>query len=410
MSAALDKTNIFAPEFGADPFEFYQKALLSDPVLYLPDLDTWLVTGSEYVNDICRQPEIYSSDISILLAGTHADSPKVKSILDKGWPQLQVLLMSDPPSHSRYRRLVGLAFSAPRVNAIEDTIREISLNLLKKQPLGSPWDFIRDYAVPLPVTMIANQLGFTSSEAEKVRKWTEAFTDRLGGMIDEERSVECAEIVVDFQHAMKTKIEERRSRSYDDLLGDLVSAASEGDEPLSDAEILSVIQQLTVAGNETSTNTMAEGIKLFIENPDQWKLLREQPELIKNATEEILRLASPVAGIWRIVTQNTVLNGHVVPAGAKVMLRFAAASRDPEIFENPDKFDIERPNAKSHFAFGRGIHTCLGNMLARKEIMVALEQLSQSFETLELAVPKSELTYSPNIMLRGLRSLPIIAK
>lgn len=399
---SLSETNIFNPTFGADPFSFYKKALAIAPVLYLEASDTWLVTNAEIITDVCRQPDIFSSDISSLLAGTHSDNQSVKEILDKGWPQVPVLLMSDPPHHNRFRRLVGLAFSAPRIDIIESDIRQISNAILDNIGSKTSWEFIEGYAIPMPVAVISKQLGFSAAESNKVRAWSDAFTDRLSGMISEEREIECAHSVVEFQQAMKAQINKRRDKYYDDLLGDLVAASAEGEAPLTDAEILSVIQQLMVAGNETSTSTMAEGIKLLVQNPDQTSILRADPTLIPNTVEEILRLASPVAGSWRIATEDTVLHGYKIKKGSKVMVRFAAASRDPERFNSPDEMNIKRQNAKTHFAFGRGIHTCLGNMLARREIAICVEHMLERYSHIEIGGTNADLTYSPNVMLRGL--------
>ncbi len=274
---------------------------------------------------------------------------------------------------------------------------------------GQAWDFVADYAIPLPVAVIAQQLGLPTEMRYKVRHWSDAFTDQLGGMIDKSRAIECAEIVVEFQLAMKQQIDRRRAKAHDDLLADLVSASADGDDPLTDGELLSIIQQLLVAGNETSTSAIAEGLKLLITHPEQMQRLRTDPSLTGNAVEEILRLASPVAGSWRIVTHDLDFHGHRMKQGDRVMIRFAAASRDPSRFAEPDAFDVTRETAKRHFAFGRGIHTCLGNLLARKELSVALEHLLARFENIAFAEPENALTYVDNVMLRGLRRLPVVA-
>jgi cytochrome P450 len=155
---------------------------------------------------------------------------------------------------------------------------------------------------------------------------------------------------------------------------------------------------------------MAEGIKLLIENPSQMKLLRQDNSLLKNTVEEILRLASPVAGSWRIATRDVTISGKNIKNGDKIMLRFAAGSRDSEKFNQPNEMDINRQNSKTHYAFGRGIHTCVGNMLARREISICLEHMINMFETIELTNSDEEHKYSPNVMLRGLKVLNIQTK
>lgn len=391
---------------GADPFDHYQRSLAEQPVMSMGS-NTWLVTGAEQVQEICSRPEGFSSDISSLIAGQHHTDPDVAAVIAQGWPQVQVLLMSDPPDHSRFRQMVNMAFTSKRVSAIENGIRTISSQLLKTVKRGQAWDFIEAYAVPLPVAVIAQELGLPSDMRQKVRLWSDAFTDQLGGMIDKPRAIECAQCVVDFQHAMKEQIDRRREQPSNDLLSDLVTASDETSQPLSTAELLSIAQQLMVAGNETSTSTMAEGLKLLIQHPDQLALLRADPTLIRNAAEEILRLAAPVAGSWRIASEATQLAGQPIAKGDRIMVRFAAASRDPSLFDQPDTLNLERRNARRHFAFGRGIHTCVGNLLARRELAIMLEHMMEQFQSIELAVAADELSYKPNAMLRGLSALPI---
>ena len=406
----LSDLNIYDPSFSINPFSTYEELHLNNPIIYLKNSDSWLVTSADLITEICSQPHLFSNDISVLLAGLHSEKPKVKKILEQGLPQVPVLLMSDPPDHSRFRRLVGMAFSGPRINIIESEIRKISSNLLDNLKANKSWDFISEYAIPMPVNVIGGQLGLSQNDIKKIRPWSDAFTDRLSGMISEEREEACAHAVVDFQKTMEHQITLRRNYKHDDLLSDLVSASSDGDKPLSNAEIVSVIQQIMVAGNETSTSAMAEGIKLLIENPTQMKLLRQDTSLLKNTVEEILRLASPVAGSWRIATRDITISENNIKKGDKVMLRFAAGSRDSEMFNQPNKMDITRQNSKTHYAFGRGIHTCVGNMLARKEINICLEHMINKFETIELADYDKAHAYNPNVMLRGLKVLNIETK
>jgi len=403
----MNTPNLFDPAFSTNPYAFYQRALAEQRVLFVPDSAVWLVTGDDEIEEICSRPDDFSNDISSLIAGQHHQDPDVAAVIAKGWPQLPVLLMSDPPDHHRFRRLVNKAFSAKRVDAIEHEVRAFSHELVERLPRGEEFDFVSDYAIPLPVNVIASQLGLPREMRDKVRFWSAAFTDQLGGMIDKERALECAQAVVDFQTAMIAEINKRRTGPATDLLADLVQASSDGDAPLSDGELLSIAQQLLVAGNETSTSTVAEGFKLLLTHTDQMALLRHDSSLRKGAVEEILRMANPVAGSWRIVTRDLDFRGHKMTQGSKLMVRFAAASRDPSRFEQPDAFDITRGNVKRHFAFGRGIHTCIGNMLARKEIEVSLEHMLAQFEEIELTLPADQLSYSPSVMLRGLEALPM---
>lgn len=268
-------------------------------------------------------------------------------------------------------------------------------------------DFVSGFAVPLPVEVIAGQLGLPPEDRDRVKRWTDAFADRLGATITFERELACAETVVEFQHAMMALVERRRTARHDDLLGDLVGASSAGDAPLVEAELLSVVQQLVVAGNETTTNTLSEGLLLLIRDPGAAAWLRADPTRVPNAVEEMLRLASPVQSLPRVVARDTTLGGVPIAKGSVVMLRWAAANRDPARFADPHRFDPARANARAHLAFGRGIHACIGNMLARRELVTALEELLARFDRIELACAPDALAYNPNALLRGLSALPI---
>jgi cytochrome P450 len=233
-------------------------------------------------------------------------------------------------------------------------------------------------------------------------------------MITRERELECAREVVEFQHFIKARADERRITPGDDLLSDLVHARVEGERPLDDAELLSVMQQLMVAGNETTTSALAGGLLQLIRNPDQMARAvaaadANDDRAIINLVEEVLRTESPTSGMWRVVREDTVLGGVAIPAGAMAQLRYAAANRDPARYPDPDRFDMARENARTHLAFGKGIHMCVGNMLSRKEMALAFGELLRrliGFALAETFVP----VWPANALLRGLTTLPIVCE
>lgn len=406
MATALAQINFFAPETLASPFEFYQAAIAQAPVLQLPGTNIWLVTGYDLLGEAAGRLDDFSNDFGALLAGQRSADAEVVAELAKGWPAVDTLLTADPPVHTRYRKLVNLAFSMPRVNAMEAELRGIVERLLDTMAAKTAGDFVADFAVPLPVAVIASQIGL-GDDIATVKRWSDAFADRLGGMISKDRELECAREVVEYQHAMKRQLDARRAAPADDLLSDLVNARVDGERSLDDAECMSILQQLMVAGNETTTATLAGGLLLLLQNPDALAAVRAAPALIPNMVEEMLRLESPTAGLWRVVKRDAVLGGVSIPAGSMLMLRFAAANRDPAKFAEPDAFDPARKNARSHVAFGKGIHMCVGNMLSRKELAVAFELLLARLEHVALA-PGAELAHVPNMLLRGLKRLDIV--
>jgi cytochrome P450 len=406
VNAVVPPIDFFSAEVLADPFAAYQQALATSPVYEVPGSGVTLVLSYALVAEATTRVDDFSNDFSAILSGVRSSDPDVAAVLEKGWPQRDTLLTADPPDHTRFRKLVNLAFSMKRVDALEAHIRSIATSLIEACVAQGECDFVSAFAMPLPVQMITEQIGIDRTDFATVKRWSDAFADRLGGMISKERELECAAEVVEFQHAMKAKIDARRAQPCDDLLSDLVNAQVDGERPLDDSELLSILQQLMVAGNETTTSSLAGGLVQLIRNPDQAAKVRANPALIRNMVEEILRTESPTAGLWRVVKRDCELGGVPLKAGTMLMLRFAAANRDPTRFPDPDVFDVERKNANSHLAFGRGIHMCVGNMLSRKELAVAFELLLDRLDQIEI-VDGAALTYPPNMLLRGLSALPI---
>lgn len=406
MTVAAEQKSFFHPDVLTSPFAFYQEHLATEPLYHDKATGLYLVLSHKLVSEATSRTDEFSNNFQAVLSGARSEDPEVKAILDEGWPQVDTLLTADPPVHTRFRKLVNLAFSAPRVNKLEAHIREIARDLIEKMLARQEIEFVRDFAMPLPIRMISEQLGLTHEAPETIKRWTDAFVDRLGGMVPKERELQCAREVVEFQHAIKAQMDLRRANPTDDLLSDLVHAQIDGERPLDDGELLSIVQQLLVAGNETTTATLAEGIILLARNPSELAKAQADPKIIPNMVEEMLRLASASSGIWRVMKADAELGGVTLPKGAMVMMRYAAANRDPERYEEPDRFLADRANARTHLAFGRGIHMCVGNMLSRKEMTVAFEELMPRISGITLT-DEAAIAYPPNMMLRGPVSVPV---
>lgn len=411
MAAPAPPGNPFAPEVLSDPWAFYAECHRHGPVFQLPGTPITYVTGYDAVVDALGRVEEFSNAFGTDLAGARSQDPEVTAILETGWPAVDTMLTADPPVHTRYRKLVNLAFSMKKVDALEGRIRAIVVELIEamqaKAGRGETVDFVADFAIPLPVAVIASEIGMQgSTDVATVKRWSDAFADRLGQMIPRERELECAREVVEFQRHSKTLIDARRANPTGDLLSDLVHASVDGETPLDDAEIMSVLQQLMVAGNETTTSTLAGGLLNLIRHPAALAEVRADPSLIPNMVEEMLRLEAPTSGMWRVVKRDAELAGAEVKAGTMLMVRFAAANRDPAKYEDPDSFLPARKNARTHLAFGRGIHMCVGNMLSRKELAVAFEELLARLDGFAVA-PGATLVWKPNMLLRGLSGLPL---
>ena len=400
--------SLFSPATLVDPFDFYRLAHEAGTKIELiPEMNTHVVYSYELCSEATGRPQDFSNDFGAMMG---AADPEIDAILATGWDNPPTLLTADAPVHTRNRKLVNLAFSAPRVNAIEQDMRVKSIELIEAMADAGECEFVKQFAVPLPVAMIAQQIGLDNDPAQ-VKEWSDAAVDRFSQMIDRERQLDCARQFVDYQRYMKAKIDDRRANGGDDLLTDLVEARVEGETPLTDPEIMSIMQQFMVAGNETTTSTLAGGLLQLIRNPEQMALAKaaaggRDPKLIQNLVEEALRYETPTAGMWRVVTCDTELGGVALAKGSLLQLRYAAANRDPAKYENPDAFDIARTNARSHLAFGKGPHMCVGNMLSRKEMFVAFDELLERLTDFEVT-DDDQVTVFPNVLLRGVVNLPI---
>ena len=268
-------------------------------------------------------------------------------------------------------------------------------------------EFVVEFCEPVPMIVIAEQLGVPLSDYELFKSWSDAFVAQLSRMATPDEEVDAAKLIVAYQHYFAERIEERRKDPHDDIISDIVHAKFEDERPLDVPEMLSIIQQLLVAGNETTTNAIAECVLMWIKYPDQFAKLKANRDLVPNLVEEILRLSTPTANMWRVVTSDTEIQGTPIPAGSMVQIRFSSANRDEQKFPNPHQFDVERDNARSNIAFGYGVHMCIGASLARKEMDVAFRVLLERFDEFELACDESELSYAPNALLRGLSRLPV---
>jgi cytochrome P450 len=402
------QTHMFARETLIDPFAHYRAMHESGTAIqHLPEMNTYVVYSYDLCSEATGRPEDFSNDFASLMGSV---DPEIEAILAEGWDSPGTLLTVDHPVHTRNRKLVNLAFSAPRVNAIEQDMRAKSIELIESFADRGECEFVEAFAIPLPVAMIAQQIGL-DNDPKQVKYWSDCAVDRFSQMVDRERELECARSYVQYQRYMKSKIEERRAHGGNDLLTDLVEARVEGEIPLSDEEIMSIMQQFMVAGNETTTSSVAGGLLQLIRNPDQMAKAKaaaggRDPKTILNLVEETLRYETPSAGMWRIVRNDTELGGVKIPQGATLQLRYAAANRDPSKFPDPDRFDIERANARTHLAFGKGPHMCVGNMLSRKEMFVAFDELLNRLDNFAIA-DESGITVLPNILLRGVTRLPI---
>jgi cytochrome P450 len=408
MTIALEDQSIVDPALIRCPYPFYAQLHAEAPVHRDPGTGMWLVAGYRDMQAVIKDTATFSNDMVFVdRRPTPVPAEAVRIFAEEGYARPQCLQRNDPPHHGRFRRLVDRAFTAGRVRAMAPYIDEVVRTLVTALAAGQPIDFVREFAVPLPCTVIADQLGVPRSDIPLLKTWSDALLDPVGMMITPEREIECARQVVEFQHYFAARIAERRAEPRDDILTSLV-AAMDGEAALTTEEVLNLMEQLLTGGNETTTNAIGAGLLLLIDHPDQQAKLRADRSLIGNFVEEVLRTETPVQGLFRQTTCDAPLGDVVIPKGAVVMLRHGAVNRDPAKFPDPDRFDITRDNAGAQLAFGAGAHFCPGAMLARAELATAFDQLLDRFSSFELVGDRDEIAYLPSFFLRGVRRLDVI--
>lgn len=329
--------------------------------------------------------------------------PMIKPLMNRSFgPLMNNMLDLDDPDHARLRSLVHKAFTPRLLSTMQSRIDVISNALIDKAMAKGEMEFINDFAFPLPITVISEILGIPSSDQEQFRQWSNSLisTHGNGNMFTMMQNVNALIRYIEKQ------LDERRITPQDDLMTALVQAEEEGDK-LSSEELVAMCVLLLTAGHETTVNLLGNGLFALFKHPEQFALLRENPEFVKTAVEEFLRYDSPVHNATeRYAREELEIQGVRIAKGDKVLAGLAAANHDPEQFPNPETFDICRePNR--HLTFGQAIHYCVGAPLARMEGQIAFQLLLERLPEIHLAVPADSLEFRPNLFLRGLKTLPV---
>ncbi|MFD9518101.1 cytochrome P450 [Streptomyces sp. NPDC059979] len=388
------------PAFVADPFPLYRRLREDGPVrrvVIAGGLDAWIVTRHEDGLEALSDPRL-SSDVR-----DASDTRLLAQLPDtERESMLSNMLRSDPPDHTRLRRLVSKAFTARRVAEMRPRIQSLTDQLLDEIVPAGRADLVADFALPLPVTVISELLGVPVDDRHDFQRWTDRMIMRGAEPPDP------AVVNEAWQH-MRAYVTEliraKRAHPGDDLLSGLITARDE-EQRLTEDELIAMVFLLLAAGYITTVNLIAGGIAMLLAHPGQLDLLRADPELLAGAIEEFLRYDGPVSpGIARFAREDVEIAGVAIPRGATVLIASAIADRDPARFPDPDRLDVTRQD-NAHLAFGHGIHYCLGAPLARLEGHIAIGTALRRLPGLALAVPPDEIRWRPG-GLRGPLSLPV---
>ena len=413
------------------PFPHYAQLREQEPVHRLdgervgrPGRDVYAISTYELVSQVLSDWRTFSSKVGSpgALPPAHL-VPKLREIAQAGYERPPTMLTADPPVHTRYRRLVSKAFTPRRVSELAPTIEAILDDLCDAMDARVAAgerviDAVPALCVPIPTRTVAASLGVPQERYADFKRWADGSVATIGRDLDDEGWLAAARVVVELQQYFAAELADRQANPRDDLLTDLVRARLTPEETaeadlagaegaaLSMGEMISIVQQLQVAGSETTASLIADMIVMLHDRPDEWQRVKADPARAHGIVEEALRLASPNQGMYRQVTTDTELGGVPLAAGSTLWIMFGSADRDEAAFEHAATMNPDRPHVAQHLAFGRGPHYCIGAPLARLEATIALNSLARRYERIEV-VHRDHLRYGASSILRGLEALEV---
>jgi len=353
--------DLFAPEVTADPDAFLHRVRAESPIAWLPRLDAYLLTRYADVNAALRNKRL---DTANMLRVLQRLSPAEQEELEPVRRSIEMWMgHTVPADHVRFQQLLKRYFTPAMVDQLRPRVREFTHELIDAVAPKGQMDVVRDLAYPLPANVIAELLGMPVSDREQLQAWSRDIVP-IFGLGDRQQLLQAQRSMLEMHDYMRLLAAERRREPRDDVLSTFMAAEAEG--VLTEDEAVANCVLLLFAGHETTANLIANGLVLLFDNPGQLALLREDPDRMPMAVEEMLRCDGPAGVIGRVTTEPVELAGTSVPAGKHVYLALMAANRDPEVFADPDRFDVTRQGSR-HLSFGMGTYYCLGAALARME-------------------------------------------
>ena len=388
--------NPLSKQTAQDPYPVYAALRERDPVHRSALMNAWMFSRHADIDTILRDHRRFSNDPR---KGTLSSRQRAGLPADEEF----TMLFLDPPDHKRLRALVNKAFTPKAVNALEPHIRSLLGSLLDEIDDPAGFDLMQAVAQPLPVIVIAEMLGVPPEDRAQFKIWSDQRARTLEPSIDARERALADAANKSLNDYFRPIIEERRADPKDDIVSALAQAEEEGDR-LTELEMLNMLRLLLIAGNETTTNLIGNGVLALLRHPDQLQRLRDDPSLIPLAVDELLRFDSPVQTDFRRALEDCEVNGFPLKKRDNIVLMLGAANRDPDVFDDPNRLDVGRGD-RSHLSFGRGIHHCIGAPLARLEGRVVLEMLLERFS--QISLRDEQPRFRNSIVLRGLESLPV---
>ncbi|RME66581.1 MAG: cytochrome P450 [Alphaproteobacteria bacterium] len=389
----------------SDPYPFFAQARCQAPVFYSPLIDHWVVSRYEDIARILMDHETFSAR-NTLTPITPLCPAARQALEDGGWRLKPALGNNDEPDHKRVRNLVRKTFLPAYVKAKEPRIRSLTEHAVAKLADRTQADLVADLIADLPARIILDMLGFADDKVETLIKGGRNRVLFIWGQPDAEEQTRLAHGMAQLFRFCADLIDARMAAPEDDFTSDLIRGAQDGTDRFSRDELASVLFAFFTAGHETTATLMANTVFQLLRHRQAWNAVRADPTRIAGAVEEVLRYDSSVIAWRRIANREAEVNGVAIPKDGQILLLLGSANRDPDMFEEPEAFDIARKTAGRHLSFGKGIHTCLGNTLARAEVRILVETLASRLPDMRLARDHRP-TYLPSLAFHGIRHLPV---
>ncbi|MBI1181048.1 MAG: cytochrome P450 [Alphaproteobacteria bacterium] len=400
--------NLMDREVQQCPYQAYHWLLEHAPVYRDPNTGMVIVTGYDLLREIVKDPKTYSSDLDWIALRPGGVPEKSEALMrEKGFDVYPTLSRMDDPIHKSKRSLVDRVFASSRIRKMTPDIDAIAHELIDGFVDAGECEFMRAFAFPLPCIVIAGQIGVPREDIHLFKEWSDASMSRISNMLSDEQDYAATQLLVDSQHYLKSIIDRRRADPRDDIISGLILTPLPEGRLLDDAEIIAMLSEILVGGNETTTSAIGAGMKLMLDRPEVVDRLRAEPGLMKNFVEEVLRLETPIQGLYRVTTRDVTLGGVGLPKGTPINMRWAAGNRDEAVFPEADELDLERRNAGSHVTFGSGIHHCLGATLARVEMASSFTAIIERMQDFRYAEGFEDVTYLPSLLQRTIIELPM---
>jgi cytochrome P450 len=405
----MQPINFYDPEIQKCPYEQYKTLRDDHPVYQDPNTGIYHVSRYEDVRYVLSNHELFSGNVR----GRAPSERQLKvnnRFQERGWVPGPTLISRDEPNHKQMRAMFNEAFRPARINQLDPFVESTARDLFAGIRKAGRCEWVRDFAVPLPLSIIVRQMGADTADLWRIKSWTDAFFKRISMMLSEDEEMATVDKEIEAQHYFQPIFERLRERPDDTLLSELVNREiPEWGRTLTDNELHAEMMADTfVGGSETTTNALSAGVKLLAEQPETWEQLKSDPDkYLRTFIEEVLRLESPVQCLLRMATEEVEISGVKLPAGAVIAVRYASANRDERRFDEPEQLDLDRIKPATHLAFGSGAHHCLGAPLARRELWWGFKVLTEEVETLNFAEDKNTFDVHPHFLLRSLKELHI---